>query len=160
MKLIMLDFSKQSTFENECVVEYTTKYEPMIISCKMKYNPEHLVKHKEYDAVVKFWSFCWWSQRDATKHSCHISNYCLPYSFIASKIEEIVEINLDCKKPYVKYRTTLAGQQFEMTLNYGEREEDDQPIKDTFQVGDWICGLFKAQIKIQKERKGKVKEQC
>ena len=160
MKLIMLDFSKKSTFENECVVEYTTKYEPMIISCKMKYNPEHLVKHKEYDADVKFWSFCWWSQRDATKHSCHISNYCLPYSFIASKIEEIVEINLDCKKPYVKYRTTLAGQQFEMTLNYGEREEDDQPIKDTFQVGDWICGLFKAQIKIQKEKKGKVKEQC
>ena len=47
-----------------------------------------------------------------------------------------------------------------MTLNYGEREEDDQPIKDTFQVGDWICGLFKAQIKIQKERKRKVKEQC
>lgn len=160
MKLIMLDFSKKSTFENECVVEYTTKYEPMIISCKMKYNPEHLVKHKEYDADVKFWSFCWWSQRDATKHSCHISNCCHPYSFIASKIEEIVEINLDCKKPYVKYRTTLAGQQFEMTLNYGEREEDDQPIKDTFQVGDWICGLFKAQIKIQKERKGKVKEQC
>ena len=160
MKLIMLDFSKKSTFENECIVEYTTKYEPMIISCKMKYNPEHLVKHKEYDADVKFWSFCWWSQRDAIKHSCHISNYCLPYSFIASKIEEIVEINLDCKKPYVKYRTTLAGQQFEMTLNYGEREEDDQPIKDTFQVGDWICGLFKAQIKIQKERKGKVKEQC
>lgn len=160
MKLIMLDFSKKSTFENECVVEYTTKYEPMIISCKMKYNPEHLVKHKEYDADVKFWSFCWWSQRDATKHSCHISNYCLPYSFIASKIEEIVEINLDCKKPYVKYRTTLAGQQFEMTLNYGEREEDDQPIKDTFQVGDWICGLFKAQIKIKKERKRKVKEQC
>lgn len=160
MKLIMLDFSKKSTFENECFVEYTTKYEPLIISCKMKYNPEHLVKHKEYDADVKFWSFCWWSQRDATKHSCHISNYCLPYSFIASKIEEIVEINLDCKKPYVKYRTTLAGQQFEMTLNYGEREEDDQLIKDTFQVGDWICGLFKAQIKIQKERKRKVKEQC
>lgn len=160
MKLIMLDFSKKSTFENECVVEYTTKYEPMIISCKMKYNPERLVKHKEYDADVKFWSFCWWSQRDATKHSCHISNYCLPYSFIASKIEEIVEINLDCKKPYVKYRTTLAGQQFEMTLNYGEREEDDQPIKDTFQVGDWICGLFKAQTKIKKERKRKVKKQC
>ena len=160
MKLIMLDFSKKSTFENECVVEYTTKYEPMIISCKMKYNPEHLIKHKEYDADVKFWSFCWWSQRDATKHSCYISNYCLPYSFIASKIEEIIEINLDCKKPYVKYMTTLAGQQFEMTLNYGEREEDDQPIKDTFQVGDWICGLFKAQIKIQKERKGKVKKQC
>ena len=160
MKLIRLDFSKKSTFENECIVEYTTKYEPMIISCKMKYNPEHLIKHKEYDVDVKFWSFCWWSQRDTTKHSCHISNYCLPYSFIASKIEEIVEINLDCKKPYVKYRTTLAGQQFEMTLNYGEREEDDQPIKDTFQVSDWICGLFKAQIKIQKERKRKVKEQC
>lgn len=80
----MLDFSKESTFKNECVVEYKAKYEPMIISCKMKHNSEQLVKHKQYD----------------------------------------------------------------------------QPIKDTFQVGNWIYGLFKAQIKIQKERKRKEKEQC
>ena len=157
MKLIMLDFSKKKTFENDCTVEYTTKYEPMIISCQMKYNPDFLVKHKEYEADVKFWSFCWWSQKDPSSRSSHISNYHLPYSFIASKIEEIVEINFDDKNPYVIYKTTLAGQQFEMILSYGTRDEDDPPIKDTFQVGDWICGLFIAKVKIKKDSKRKEK---
>lgn len=150
MKLIMLDFSKKDTSKSECIVEYATKDEPMIISCEMKYKPEYLIRHKEYDADVKFWSFCWWSQRNANKQSNHISNSILPFNFIASKIEEIIEIELDCENPYVKYKTTLFGQQFEMILNYGVKDENDTPIKDTFQVGDWICGLFMASIKIIK----------
>ena len=150
MKLMLLNFSKPDAYNDDCIVEYTTAYKPMTISCRMKYQPELLIKHQEYEADVKLWSFCWWSQNDHTNHTTHISNTCLPYSFISSKIEEIVETNLNSKRPYVKYKTTLADQVFEMKICYPERDEDDEPIKDTFEVGDIIVGLFKAKIKIKK----------
>ena len=152
MKLIFLDFSKKTTFENKCIVEYGTQYKPMIISCEMKYKPELMIKHKVYDAEVKLWSFCWWSERKNIEHGNHISNSCLPYSFIASKIEEIVEVKLNIRHPYVKYKTTLADQVFEMKLNYPVQDEDDEPIKDVFKVGDTIVGLFKARVIIKKTK--------
>ena len=145
----MLDFSKEETSKDKCIVKYTTKYEPMIISCNMKYKPEYLIRHKEYEADVRLWSLCWWSQGSAKSQTCHISSSALPFTFIASKIEEIVETRLDCKQPYIKYKTTLSGQQFEMVLVYGEKDDDDPSIKDNYQVGDWICGLFRAIVKIR-----------
>ena len=33
----MLDFSKEEASKDKCIVKYTTKHEPMIISCNMKY---------------------------------------------------------------------------------------------------------------------------
>ena len=84
-----------------------------------------------------------------------ISNSCYPSCFITSTIEEIVDIKLDIKHPYVRYKTTLGGQVFEMTLSYPTQEEDDEPIKDMFKVGDKIIGLFKAEVKIKKERNNK-----
>ena len=154
MNLIMLDFSKKTTYEDKCIVEYTTQYKPMIISCEMKYKPELLIKHKIYDANVILYSFCWWSDRKNDRHANHISKSCYPCSFISSKIEEIVDIKLNVKHPYVKYRTTLADQMFEMVLHYPEQDEHDEPIKDTFEVGDTIVGLFKAKVKIKLPKKG------
>ena len=150
MKLILLGFSKQGAYSNECIVEYSTKYKPMIISTRIRYDPKLLIKHQEYEADIKLWSFCWWSSTNHINHANHISNSCLPYSFIVSKIEEILEIKLDIKKPYVKYKTTLADQVFEMKICYPEQNEYDEPIKDTFKVGDTIVGLFKAKVKIKK----------
>ena len=146
MKLIMLGFNKQSSYEDKCIVEYATQNKPMIISSEMKYKPELLIKNKAYDVEVTLSSFCWWSDRGGNNQSTHISNSCSPCSFISSKIEEIVEINLNTKHPYVKYRTTLADQTFDMVLNYPERDKDDKPIKDVFEVGDIIVGLFKAEV--------------
>ena len=159
MKLIFLGFSKKTTFENKCIAEYGTEYKPMIISSEMKYDPELFIKRKVYDADVKLWSFCWWSERNYIKHANHISNSCLPYSFIVSKIEEIVDIKLDVKHPYVKYRTTIADQVFEMKLNYPAQNDEDEPITDIFEVGDTIVGLFKAHVKIKKIRKSKERRQ-
>lgn len=150
MKLIMLGFSKQKSYEDKCIVEFTTQFKPMIISSEMKYKPELLIKNKVYDADVTLSSFCWWSNRNDNQHSTHIRNSCLPYSFISSKIEKIVDINLNTKHPYVKYKTTLADQAFDMVLHYPERDEDDEPIKDVFEIGDTIVGLFKAKVKIKK----------
>ena len=150
MKLIMLGFNKQSSYEDKCIVEYATQNKPMIISSEMKYKPELLIKNKAYDVEVTLSSFCWWSDRDGNNQSTHISNSCSPCSFISSKIEEIVEINLNTKHPYVKYRTTLVDQTFDMVLNYPERDEDEEPIKDVFKVGDTIVGLFKANVIINK----------
>lgn len=150
MKLIMLGFSKQHSYEEKCIVEYATQNTPMIISFEMKYKPELLVKNKVYDADVTLSSFCWWSDRDSNNQGTHISNSCFPCLFISSKIEEIVEINLDAKHPYVKYKTTLADQTFDMVLYYPERDEDEEPIKDVFKVGDTIVGLFKANVIINK----------
>lgn len=152
MKLMFLDFAKPLNYEDECIVSYTSKYAPMIISCKMKYDPDLLIRRQEYDASVKFWSFCWWSDRAAINHSSHITSYCLPFSFISTTIEELLEVKLDVKKPFVRYLTTLAEQKFEMKLCYPERDIEDGPIKDTFEVGDRIVGLFKAIVKIKKPK--------
>ncbi len=150
MKLIMLGFNKQSSYEDKCIVEYATQNTPMIISSEMKYKPELLIKNKVYDVDVTLSSFCWWSDKNDGQQSTHISNSCFPCSFISSKIEEIVEINLNTKHPYVKYKTTLADQTFDMVLDYPERDKDEEPIEDVFEVGDTIVGLFKAKVKIKK----------
>ena len=149
MKLTLLDCTKKPSSNNKCIVEYSTQNKPMIISCEMKYKPALSIKNKVYDADVKLWSFCWWSDRNGTNFATQISSSCSPCSFIVSKIEEIVEIKLDVKRPYVKYKTTLADQAFEMKLNYPVQDEEDEPIKDVFKVGDTIAGLFKAQVKIK-----------
>ena len=44
----------------------------------------------------------------------------------------------------------FRDQVFEMKICYSEQDEDDEPIKHTFKVGDTIVGLFKATVKIKK----------
>ena len=151
MELLMMNFTKNDAYSDECLVDFSTIKKPMIISSFMKCNPKYLYRGKIYKTETKLISSCWWSEKNPKKCSMHIPNNWMPYSFIASKIEKILEINLKSKEPYVRYKTTLAEEEFEMVLTYGKQSDEDELIKDFFEVGDWICGLFSANIKIKED---------
>ena len=148
MEIITLGFKKEKTFDDECVYHFGLASQPMVFSCKMKYDPRLLKPHEVHDADVSFWSFCWENTSNPANHVTHISESIGPCCFIVSKIERILEIDLKGKRPYMTYETTLSGEKFKMTLCYPHRQKGDKPITDTFSQGDTISGLFKAEVKI------------
>ena len=151
MEIVLLGFLKKNTYDKECIVEFTPRYEPMFITCKMKYDPKVMVPHTIYEAEVKFWSFNWWTDRDDTGRYCSINPGCCPCSFISTTIEEILETKLDVKRPFIRYRSIVHGHVHELKLCYPERDKDDEPIKDVLKVGDRVVGLFKAEVKLRKK---------
>ena len=153
MELVLLGFSKKKPYDKECIVEFTPRYEPMLISCEMKYDPKIMVPKTIYDADVKYWSFCWWTDKENTGHPIGISEHCFPLSFISTTIEEIIEQRFDVARPYIRYKAKIHGHIHECKLCYPKQYEDDEPIKDTFEVGDKVVGLFKAKVRIRKRQK-------
>ena len=154
MELVLLGFSKKSPYDKECIVEFTPRYEPMFISCEMKYDPNIMIPNAVYEADVKYWSFCWWTDKETTGHCSGISQHCFPLSFISTTIEEIIEKRFDVVRPYVRFKGMVHGRIHEMKLCYPKQYEDDEPIKDTFEVGDKVIGLFKAKVTIHKNKRG------
>ena len=112
----------------------------------MKYRPELFVNNKEYDADVRFYSFCWWSDRLDNDMNCYINNLLSSCNFISSTIEEVLEINTDADTSYIKYKTTLFNQVLEMVLLLPKQ---NRPIKNDFKVGDTIVGIFKAEVSLK-----------
>ena len=153
MELVLLGFSKKNTYDKECIVEFTPRYEPMIISCEMKYDPKIMIPKTIYEADVKYCSFCWWTAKENTGRCTGISQHCLPFSFISTTIEEIIEKRFDVARPYIRYKAKIHGRTHEFKLCYPNQYEDDEPIKDTFEVGDKVIGLFKAKVTIRKNKK-------
>ena len=153
MELVLLGFSKKNVYDKECVVEFTPRYEPMFISCEMEYDPKIMIPKTIYEADVKYWSFCWWTDREPTGNCSGLSQHCFPLSFVSTTIEEIIEKRFDVPRPYVKFKGSISGHIYEIKLCYRKQYEDDQPITDIFEVGDRVVGLFKAKVKIMGKKK-------
>ena len=151
MEIVLLGFSKKNTYDKECIVEFTPRYEPMFIAAEMKYDPKVMVPHAIYEAEVKYWSFCWWTDREKTGHCSGINPSCGPYSFISTTIEEIIEKRFDVPRPYVRYKAIIHDRAHEIKLCYPKQHADDEPIKDVFEVGDRVVGLFKTIVKLHEQ---------
>ena len=147
MKLKLLDISDIDN--KKCLASFSPASYPMIINVVIDCDPTLLIKGKEYEADVNLNAFVWWAECQKARWSTAISKSCFPFSFIESTIEELIDVNLKIKHPYVKYKTTINNETFELTLNYRTQHKDDEPIKDTFKVGDRVIGLFRANIKLK-----------
>ena len=126
-------------------LEFISLDTPMSIDIEKKEHLKSLEKSKEYDLDISFYSFIWYSPKDKS-WSTLINNGCVPYAFINTYIEEIIDINLNDEYPYVKFKGSINNQPLVFTLCYPKRSEDDEPIKETFYVGEQIIGLFKGTI--------------
>lgn len=148
MQIKTLGFSKQEVTSDECVYDFGFAEWPVVFSSKMRFDKRLCVPNTRLEADVSFWSFCWENTFKPKTHLSNIRNSTTPYCFIVSKIESIVDIDLDGENPHVTYETMFHGERVKMTLYYPSRDDDDEPITDTFSHGDIIIGLFKAKVKI------------
>ena len=147
MKLILLSISDIN--KNKCIASFSPVDNAMIINVETDFDPSFLDEGKEYDADVKLTAFIWWSECQKAEWSTAISKRCFPFSFVKSTIEELIEVNLKARHPYVRYKSTINNEMFELTLNYRTQYKDDEPIDDIFKPGDRVVGLFKANIKFR-----------
>lgn len=146
MKLTLLSISDIN--KNRCIASFSPIHYPMTINAEIDYDPSFLIKGQTYETDISLDAFVWWSECQKASWSTSISKSCFPFSFIESTIEELIEVNLVAKYPYVKYKATINKEVFALTLHYRKKHKDDEPIKDTFKVGDRVVGLFKANVKL------------
>ena len=48
------------------------------------------------------------------------------------------------------FESQINDNRYEIKLMYGEKSEDDAPIKTTFKEGDLVSGLFRASVNIRR----------
>lgn len=146
MKIIILNVLKQNKNDEYCLVKFGTANAPMIFDCYMKCDQNIPAAPSHVEADVELYSHCFVSESMNANVNTHLMASSFPCNFISSTIEEIVELKLDIDMPYVKYKTTINGEVFNVTLIYPKQ---DEPVKDIYKVGDKIVGLFRADVSIK-----------
>ena len=148
MKLKVLNV-KRDKRKKKCLIEFVPFDYPLIIYTEMEYNSKWMIPKTIVDADVKWFGFAWRTSSMKPGIAVHAMPSCYPYSFLFVRIDDLLEVKLEEHFPYVKFKSEIEGNTYEVKLAYGERSEDDDPIEATFKEGDLVAGLFKAYVDIK-----------